>query len=105
MNYQAPSPFAHFDKQTVIGALKATRSTDPDVLHAQKAALLSTAKFPKMAGMYLMIVGALASLTILLSIIGIPMIIGGWWLRRRGARSIAAIEEGFQEYTAQVATA
>lgn len=103
MNANTPNPFTLLDKQMVIGALKATRSTDPDVLYAQKASLLSSARFPRMAGTYLMIVGGLCTVTILLAIIGIPLLIAGWWFRKRGARSIAAVEEGFKEYAGAVA--
>jgi hypothetical protein len=97
-----PNPFTLLDKQMVIGALKATRSTDPDVLYAQKATLISSAKFPKLAGTYMMVLGGLCTITILLSFIGIPLMIAGWWFRHRGSKSIAAVEEGFKEYSGAV---
>lgn len=92
------SPFLSLDKSTVIGFLKSTGSRDKDVLYTQKRNLESAAKFPKIVGIYLMVVGALCTMLILLAFIGIPLIGLGWWLRRRGIRNLAAVEEGYLEY-------
>jgi hypothetical protein len=102
MNLQQPSPFTSIDKQTVIGALKATRSTDADVLHAQKATLMQSARFPKLAGTYVIVMGILCTVTILLAIIGIPLLFLGGWMRRRGSRNLTAVEDGFKEYLSTV---
>lgn len=95
-----PSPFLNLDKQTVIGTLKATGSMDPDVLHAKKKAILQAAKFPRMAGVYVMVLGGLLTLTILGAFLGIPLLILGWWMRRRGVRSVKNVEAAFAEFTA-----
>jgi hypothetical protein len=97
------SPFLNLDKQQVIGFLKDTGSRDPDVLHTQKAILVSAAKFPKLVGIYLMVLGALMTVMILTAFIGIPLIGLGWWLRRRGIRNLDTVESGYTEYVAVAA--
>jgi Family of unknown function (DUF5362) len=97
------NPFLSLDKQTVIGFLKSTGSRDPDVLHTQKVSLLSAARFPKIAGIYLMVLGALMTVLILTAFIGIPLLILGWWMRRRGVRNLATVEEAYGEYLAAAA--
>jgi hypothetical protein len=92
------SPFLKMDRQMVLGFLKSTGSRDPDVLHTQKASLLSAARFPKMAGIYLMVLGGLLTVLILTAIIGLPMIGLGWWLRGRGVRNVQVVEETYNEY-------
>ena len=94
------SPFLKLDKTTVIGFLKSTGSRDKDVLYTQKRNLESAAKFPKIAGVYLMVVGALMTVMILTAFIGIPLMILGWWMRKRGLSNLAAVEEGYNEYAA-----
>lgn len=92
------SPFLSLDKTTVIGFLKSTGSRDRDVLYTQKRNLESAARFPKLAGVYLMILGGLLTLMILTAIIGVPLLVLGWWMRRRGVRNLEAVEAGFAEY-------
>ena len=97
------SPFLSLDKSTVIGFLKSTGSRDPDVLYTQKRNLESAAKFPKYAGVYVMVLGALMTVLIITAVIGIPLLGLGWWMRRRGVRNIAAVEEGYEEYVGSAA--
>jgi len=92
------SPFLKLDKPTVIGYLKAAGSRDPDVLHTQKAQLVSLAKFPKLAGVYMMVMGGLLTLLIITSFIGIPLLILGWWTRRRGVNNLELVEAGYTDY-------
>lgn len=97
------SPFLKVDRQMVMGFLKSTGSRDPDVLHAQKASLMSAARFPKMVGLYLMVLGGLLTVLILTAIIGVPMIALGWWLRGRGVKNVKVVEETYNEYVGVVA--
>jgi hypothetical protein len=92
------SPFLKLDRQSVIGYLKATQSKDPDVLHTQKAHLVSVAKFPKYVGVYLIVLGALMTVLIITAIIGIPLIGLGWWMRRRGVQNLEVVEAAYAEY-------
>ena len=92
------SPFLKLDKQMVIGELKAVGSRDPDVLHNAKSKIMTIAKFPKHAGVYIMVMGGLCTALILLAFIGIPLLILGWWMRRRGVANVAAVEAGRNEF-------
>jgi hypothetical protein len=99
------NPFSTVDKQAVIGSLKATGSYDPDILDATKIALLSRARFQKLAGLCLMIPGIPVSLirsSVLggtpMVVVGIPLALLGWWCWRRGSRNLATVEAGFAEY-------
>jgi hypothetical protein len=99
------SPFLKLDRQMVIGYLKSTGSRDPDVLHTQKAEILSAAKFPKNAGVYLMVLGGLMTIMILTAFIGIPLLILGWWMRRRGVANVQVVEATYAEYVGQASAA
>ena len=99
------NPFTKMDKQSVIGALKATASRDPDVLHLQKIELLSLPKQLKLLGMICMVGGALFTITVILAIAGIPIAIFGWWCWSYGKKNIAAVETGYAEYVASVGAA
>ena len=92
------NPFLVYDKQTVIGELKTAGTKDPDVLHARKKTLLSYGKVPKMVGTYMMFLGVLLTITILGAILGIPLLLIGFWLRKRGIRNVATVEETFSEF-------
>lgn len=94
----AGNPFSKLDKQSVIGALKATGSRDPDILHSQKNQLLSAPKNLKMLGIILMVGGAFFTVTVILAIAGIPLAIFGWFCWNFGKKNIAAVEEGYAEY-------
>lgn len=96
------SPFLDLDRQQVLGYLQAAGSHDPDVLHAQRANLVSLGRFPKLAGIYVTVLGGLLTITILGAFLGLPLLILGWWMWRRGNRNLASIEAGFDEFSAQV---
>src|SRR5690349_5948506 len=66
----AKNPFTRIDAQSVIGALKATGSRDPDVLHAQKQELLAPYSHLKLLGIIGMVCGAFFTVTFILAIVG-----------------------------------
>lgn len=92
------SPFLKLDKPTALGHLKSSGSRDPDLLHAQKAHLIDVAKFPKLAGIYVMVMGALLTVTILGAFLGIPMLILGWWMRSRGVHNLKVVHQAYDEF-------
>jgi Family of unknown function (DUF5362) len=96
------SPLLKLDQQTVVGFLKSAGSRDPDIIHTQKTQLISLAKFPKLAGVYIMVLGALLTITILGAFLGIPMLAIGWWMRRRGVRNLETVEAGYTEFLGTV---
>jgi hypothetical protein len=86
----------------VVGMLKATGSSDPDVLYAAKEEYGSTFATQRFQGLGLLITGALSSLTIILAVIGVPVAIFGWWLWQKGKRNIALVEASYAEYLSSI---
>ena len=96
----AKNPFTRIDAQSVIGALKATGSRDPDVLHAQKQELLAPYNHLKLLGIIGMVCGAFFTITFILAIFGIPCLIASWWCWNFGKKNIEAVESGYAQYIA-----
>lgn len=90
--------FSLMSRQQVLGVLKATGSTDTDVLAAAKAELVQPMKFLKFMGLWAYVTGGLATVLILTAIIGLPLLIFGWWVRRRAATNLATIDATYDEY-------
>ena len=92
------SPFLKLDKSMVIGELKSAGTKDPDVLHGRLVHIRTMAAFPKNVGLYIMVMGGLCTAMILLAFIGIPLLIFGWWLRKRGLANLKVVEEAWNEF-------
>lgn len=92
------SPFLRLDRSQVLGYLKAANSRDPDVLHAHKASLVSLGRFPKVVGIYLMVLGGLLTVTILGAFLGVPLLVLGGWTWRRGVQNGRTIDSGYAEF-------
>lgn len=90
---------AKIDRQQVIGALKATGSSDPDVLYARKEEMLAPSKSMKLLGTAPIIMGVIMTLTIIGSVVGIPAICFGYFVRKRIRTNIQMAEAAFAEYT------
>jgi len=86
----------------VIGALKASNSTDPDVLLHVKEDLLDQYRPLKMMSLVPIVCGGLISLTVIGAIIGIPLILLGIFLRRKCKRNMATVESAYDEYLASL---
>ena len=97
--------FSLMSRQQVLGVLKATGSTDTDVLAAAKAELVQPMKFLKFMGLWAYVTGGLATILILTAIIGIPLLIFGWWVRRRAASNLATIDATYDEYLQSIGAA
>ena len=97
------SPFLKLDRRQVLGYFKAAGTRDHDVLHSHRSNLVSLGRFPKLSGVYVMVMGALLTITILGAVLGIPMLALGWWMWRRGAGNLKTIESGFAEFLAEAA--
>lgn len=89
----------------VVGVLKATGSSDPDVLYAAKEEYGSTFATQRFQGLGLLITGALSSLTIFLAVIGVPVAVFGWWLWQKGKKNIALVDAAYTEYLASLSPA
>ena len=90
--------FSRIDRQHVLGQLKSVGSTDRDVLFAAKQRILETVKPLKIIGIWAYITGGLMTAMIIMSFLGIPLIIFGWWVRKRGKENIETIETTYAEY-------
>jgi hypothetical protein len=99
----AAHPYVRLDPQSVVGTLKATGSSDRDVLYAQKQKLLAQPKQLVMMGIILMVGGALLTLTFFAAFLGIPAAIFGWWTWNFGKKNVAAVEAGFEQFSRTVA--
>jgi hypothetical protein len=95
--------YQKIDPRAVVGTLKSLGTRDPDVLYAEKLKMLAMPHHLTKVGMWLMITGGLLTILIITAFIGIPAIVGGWWMRRRGTHNAAAIEEGFRLFEASAA--
>jgi Family of unknown function (DUF5362) len=98
------TPFAKLDARSVVGMFKATGARDPDVLHAQREKLLAQPKQLKLLAVLLIAIGVFFTVTVVLAIAGIPSILFGIWMWRFGTKNIAAVEAGFAEYAATLAS-
>jgi len=90
-------PFMRVDKETVVGMLRAIGSRDPDVLRARTKDLTRTLLLQEGAGMALVGLGGIAAFTRPGPLIGVLVVLAGWWFWRLGARNMAAVEAGYIE--------
>ena len=95
-------PIAQIEKQQVAGALKATGSSDPDILYARKEELLAETRRMKLLGVAPIIVGIAMCLTIIGAVVGLPAIFFGMWVRKRIKNNIRNVEEVYAEYIANL---
>lgn len=91
-------PVAKIEKQQVIGALKATGSSDADVLFARKEEMLTESRKMKLLGIFPILVGVDMSLTIIGAVVGVPAISFGLWVKKRMKNNIRTADEAYQEY-------
>ncbi|NWF83997.1 MAG: hypothetical protein HXY18_09240 [Bryobacteraceae bacterium] len=91
-------PIPKLDRQQVLGALKSTGSSDPDVLYARKEELLAESHRMKLLGIAPIIVGGAMTLTVIGAVVGIPVVIFGVVMRRRIKNNIRIAGEVYAEY-------
>ncbi len=89
---------AKLTQQQVIGTLRSTGSTDPDVLFAKKEELLSETKRLKLLGIAPLIAGTILTISIIGAIVGIPMLIVGFSVRSAYKHNIAVTDAALAEY-------
>ena len=98
----ATNPFTKVDQQTIFGMFKSAASHDPDVLYAQKETLLGPYKNLKRLATLGAAIGAFLTITVVGAIVGIPSMLGAWWLWRFQAKNADAVEAGYAQYLASV---
>ena len=85
-------------KQSVITALRATGTRDPDVLERKRVTLRSAARSSWIAGGVLLLIGAVLCLLPPGILAGIPVILAGAVCGHRGWRNVNAVEDGYAEF-------
>ena len=85
-------------KQSVITALRATGTRDPDILERKRIALRSAARSSWLAGGALLLIGAALFFLPSGVLAGIPVILAGGVFGLRGWRNVNAVEAGYAEF-------
>ena len=85
-------------KQTVITALRATGTRDPDILERKRIALRSTARSWSIAGGALLLIGLALCFLSPGILAGVPVILAGAAFGHRGWRKVNAVEAGYAEF-------
>ncbi len=93
------------NQQQITGALRSTGSSDRDVLFAKKEELLAETKRLKLLGIAPLIIGGILTCTIIGSIVGIPMLIFGFFVRKSYNHNIKVTDETFAEYLRTISMA
>lgn len=100
---------ASIDERTVYGYLKAVGATDPDVLHAHKAAMSTSAKQAIQYARRLAVGNTVFIALLVFSVLGIVAVpfallvyplaaYVAWWGRRR----LRIIERGYRRYAVEI---
>ena len=84
--------------QQVIGSLRATGSTDPDVLFACKEELLAETRRMKLLTIVPFIMGGILTVSLVGAIVGIPALIFGYLVRKTYKSNIATADGALAEY-------
>ncbi len=90
------------DRQIVTGALRATGSSDADVLYAKKEELLVESRRMRFLGPFAYIVGGSMCLTIIGAVVGIPVILFGRAVSKTVKNNIAIADAALAEYLQSV---
>jgi biopolymer transport protein ExbB/TolQ len=96
---------AKIERQQVTGALKATGSSDADILFARKEELLAESRKMKLLGILPIIVGVVMCITIIGAVVGIPAIVFGLFVRKRIRTNIANAEAAYADYLTAISKA
>ncbi len=94
--------FSLITPEQVRGHLKASGSTDPDVLLAARDQLSAPYKPLKWFGIWGIVTGSLCCLLIIMAFIGIPLLVFGIWALKRSRKNAATIETTFNQYVASL---
>lgn len=93
---------AKLTHQQVIGSLRATGSTDKDVLFARKEDLLQETHRLKLLTIVPIVLGTILSISIVGAIIGVPMIFFGLSVKKSYQHNLKVSEEAYQQYLASL---
>ncbi|HEX6807586.1 MAG TPA: hypothetical protein VF118_06335 [Gemmatimonadaceae bacterium] len=100
---QRPYGPADTSTQAVTRRLKATGSTDPDVLYAAREELAAPFQRHRTVCLLIIIAGTLVCFTIVLAPVGVPAVLFGVRHRRRSKQNLATIEAAHSEFVTALA--
>lgn len=89
--------------QAVTRRLKATGSTDPDVLYAAREELAAPFQRHRIVCLLIIIAGTLVCLTVVLAPVGVPAVLFGVRHRRRSQQNLATIEAAHTQFVTALA--
>lgn len=95
-------PVARLDRQQVLGALKSTGSSDPDILYARKEELLAESRRMKLLGTVPLVVGIILTVSIIGAVAGIPAMIFGYVVRKRIKSNFKIADEVYNDFVSQI---
>jgi hypothetical protein len=90
--------------QDVVRRLRATGSSDPDVLYAAKQELAAPFDRHRVVCLWIIIAGTLVCCTVVLAPLGVPTVLFGVRDRRRIARNLEVIEAAHASYVGSLAS-
>ncbi len=93
---------AKLSHQQVIGALRSTGSTDPDVLFAKKEELLAETRRLKLLTIAPLVAGTILTVSIIGAIVGIPMLLFGFSVRKAYKHNLDITDAALAEYLQSV---
>lgn len=91
--------------QDVIRRLRATGSSDPDVLYAAKQELSAPFDRHRIVCLWIIIAGTLVCCTVVLAPFGVPAVLYGVRRRRRTRENLVTIATAHAEYVAALESA
>jgi len=86
------------DRQQVMGALKATGSTDPDVLYSKKEEMLIESNRMKLLPVFAFVVGGTMTITIIGAVVGVPILLFGRAVKKTIKNNIETADSALAEY-------
>ncbi|HZS61160.1 MAG TPA: hypothetical protein VFA43_17925 [Gemmatimonadaceae bacterium] len=87
--------------QEVVLALRSTGASDEDVLYAAKTEFSQPFRSQRVVGACLGLLGLLISLTGIGALLGVPMMVSGVLMWRKGGRNLTVVETTFADYRAR----
>jgi len=88
-----------FEIDSVLAVFRETGSYDPDILDGRLTDLLDRADAVTRKGTLFLVLGSMATVTLVGSPLGFPLVLAGFCLRQTGARHVSAVRRAFDLYT------
>ncbi len=97
-NIEGFGTFGKMNRQNVTGFFKAAGTRDPDILYMKKQVLIRPNKNMMIGAWGFIVLGAVCAFTVILAIIGIPLILLGVWLIYFCKKNIKVVDAVYSEF-------